>query len=252
MGRKHSAPSGTRSVPQPGARSSAAGGTAESSPASRRSNPPQSARKSARGSDEKSAAFRAGACAIASSRRGRAHRGQACECPPRTGQSSSCRRHCTRSGEAGQQRVRRNQPRGDQRRGECDEPAGVAARHGDVLPGDDGVPMLLGQFREAVRPAGGNAVRRRGIKNARIASFRQRDGFSCSSVRQAENGNVGGVNGFASGIGVLALFLRERQGENSPRSASRSKIRRPVVPSLPSIKTVHAMILLLHLCGIDA
>ena len=85
--------------------------------------------------------------------------------------------------------------------------------------------MLLGQFREAVRPAGGNAVRRRGIQNARIAAFRQRDGFSCSSVRQAENGNVGGVNGFASGIGVLALFLRERQERKLP--ALRQPIENP-------------------------
>ena len=128
-------------------------------------------------------------------------------------------------GEAGKQRIRRNQPRGDQRRGERNEPAGVAARHGDVLPGGDGIPMLLGHFREAVRPAGGNAVRRRGIKNARIAAFCQRDGFSCSSVRQAEDGNVGGVNGFASGIGVLALFFRERQERKLP--ALRQPIENP-------------------------
>ena len=68
-------------------------------------------------------------------------------------------------------------------------------------------------------------MRRRGIKNARIAAFRQRDGFSCGSVRQAENGNVGGVNGFASGIGVLALFLRERQERKLP--ALRQPIENP-------------------------
>ena len=110
-------------------------------------------------------------------------------------------------GEACQFGVCGNIFRLDERRDERDETAGMAARIRDAAGGGDFF-TLAGQFGEAVGPCGIDAVGGGCVDDGGVA-FDHRDGFDGGGVRQAEEGDVGAVNGVMAGVWIFAQFVRK-------------------------------------------
>ena len=112
---------------------------------------------------------------------------------------------------ARQQRVRRQDARLDERVDQHDEAAGVAAGHRDALGGTDRGLALGRQLRETVRPAGGRAVRGRGVEHDRVRvldEVSRRDG---RRVRQAQKRDVRAVEQFALGLDIVVQLGRQGQ-----------------------------------------
>ena len=112
---------------------------------------------------------------------------------------------------ARQQRVRRQDARLDERVDQHDEAAGVAAGHRDALGRTDRGLALGRQLREAVRPAGGRAVRGRGVEHDRVRvldEVRRRDG---RRVRQAQKRNVRAVEQLALRFDIVVQLGRQGQ-----------------------------------------
>ena len=112
---------------------------------------------------------------------------------------------------ARQQRVRRQDARLDERVDQHDEAAGVAAGHRDALGRTDRGFALGRQLREAIRPAGGRAVRGRGVEHDRVRvldEVRRRDG---RRVRQAQKRNVRAVEQLALRFNIVVQLGRQGQ-----------------------------------------
>ena len=85
----------------------------------------------------------------------------------------------------------------------------MAAWGGDALAAYDGLAPLGAELREAVGPAGGYAVRRRGVHDAHGGVFYHRDRLAAGGVRQAEDGEVAGVERRLPRRGVLSGLAGE-------------------------------------------
>ena len=112
---------------------------------------------------------------------------------------------------ARQQRVRRQDARLDERIGEHDEAAGVAAGHGDALGRSDRCLALGRQLRKAVHPARRGAVRGRGVEHDRVRVFDQicrRDG---RRVRQTQKRDVRAVEHLALRLDIVPKLRRQGQ-----------------------------------------
>ena len=77
------------------------------------------------------------------------------------------------------------------------------------LPAHDGLAPLGAELREAVGPAGGYAVRRRGVHDAHGGVFYHRDRLAAGGVRQAEDGEAAGVERLAPCRRVFPRLARE-------------------------------------------
>ena len=79
----------------------------------------------------------------------------------------------------------------------------MAAGIADEIAVGDGFFLRLRQFREAVGPARCYPPARRRIDESDVAAFCQFDGFSSRIVGKAKEGDVGGFEAGADGIGSL-------------------------------------------------
>ena len=92
---------------------------------------------------------------------------------------------------------------------EDDEAASVAAGGGDALAGYHGVAPGLRELRKAIGPAGGDTVGGGGVHHTHRGVFDHGDGLAARGVRQAEDGQVTGVERAAPGLRVLPSFTGE-------------------------------------------
>ena len=110
-----------------------------------------------------------------------------------------------------QRKVWRNQARVHQRADQRDGAGGVATGVGDAACGLHGGLLAGGQFGKAKDPAGGGAVRGRGVNDlgAGLAAglghgVNHRHGFAGGIVVQAQNDHIDAGHQGALGVGVLA------------------------------------------------
>ena len=114
-------------------------------------------------------------------------------------------------GVAGEQRVRRQGPRLYQRLHQGYEAAGVAAGTGHAPAVYHRLAVLRRELREAVRPAGGDAVGGGGVHHAHVGGLDHGHGLAAGLVWQAEDGDVAAVEGLAARRRVPSRLAAERE-----------------------------------------
>ena len=90
----------------------------------------------------------------------------------------------------------------------------MAAGVGHPLGLDNGLPVLGGELREAVIPAGGRAVGGGGVDDPGVGVVDHGHRLPGGVIRQAEENQVGGVEALFPLRRVLALFLVDEQQLN--------------------------------------
>ncbi|MNP23424.1 hypothetical protein D3C76_1161340 [compost metagenome] len=78
--------------------------------------------------------------------------------------------------------------------------------------------LLVVQFWQAIDPARGGAVRRTGVDHPHLRVVDRCHGFTSGVVGQAQQGDVGAVDGLAAALRVFALGLG--QGEQAQVAAA--------------------------------
>ena len=142
-------------------------------------------------------------------------------------------------------KIRRDQPRIDERTQQRDRAGRIAAGIGDAAGGGDLLLLACGEFGKAIDPAGGDAMGARCVEKARARLAHRRDErrrFLCRFVRQAEDGEIDLGEERALGLRIFARLRCDARPVSMPAMpASRARMPSPVVPASPSMKILAAI-----------
>ncbi|MNJ36209.1 hypothetical protein D3C77_309880 [compost metagenome] len=116
-----------------------------------------------------------------------------------------------RDGIDGQWVISWHQPCGHQGSQQGNRAGGIATRVADPLGLGDSFGLLLVQFRQAIHPACGGAVRGAGIDHPDLRVGDRRHRLACGVVGQAQNRHIGTVDRLGAALWVFALAVGQGQ-----------------------------------------
>ena len=116
-----------------------------------------------------------------------------------------------RDAKHGRRRIGAHEAGVDQRPQQRDRAGRVAARIADPVGGEQLLALVLGQLGEAIGPAVGHAMRRRGVDHDRVAVTHRGNQLLGCRVGQAEHGDVGRLGDLGALAQVLAVGHRQLQ-----------------------------------------